>query len=107
MGFRFRKSIKLMPGVRLNIGKTGVSASVGVKGASVNVGKRGVRGAVGIPGTGISYTENLTPGGHTHPGPASQMQTNGATSSGSKGFPLSGFIALIVLGTLIFSCVSN
>ena len=33
MGFRFRRSVRLFPGVRLNIGKRGVSASVGIRGA--------------------------------------------------------------------------
>jgi len=30
MGFRFRKSIKLLPGIRINLSKSGVSTSVGV-----------------------------------------------------------------------------
>lgn len=47
MGFRFRKSIKLAPGVRLNITKKGISSvSVGKRGATVNVGKKGTRGTV-------------------------------------------------------------
>ncbi|MCF8576947.1 DUF4236 domain-containing protein [Pseudomonas aeruginosa] len=33
MAIRFRKSIKVVPGVRLNISKSGVSTSVGGKGA--------------------------------------------------------------------------
>jgi len=57
MTFRFRRSIKIMPGVRLNVGKRGVSASVGVRGAHVTVGKDGTRSTVGIPGTGASWTE--------------------------------------------------
>ncbi|MFP7851565.1 DUF4236 domain-containing protein [Pseudomonas aeruginosa] len=32
MAIRFRKSIKVAPGVRLNISKSGVSTSVGGKG---------------------------------------------------------------------------
>ena len=56
MGFRFRRSVRLLPGVRLNFGKRGVSALVGVRGAHVTVGKTGVRTTVGIPGTGLSYT---------------------------------------------------
>ena len=60
LGFRFRKSIKLFPGLRLNLSKSGVSASVGVKGATVNISDRGTRGTVGIPGSGISYSENLS-----------------------------------------------
>jgi hypothetical protein len=63
MGLRFHKSISLLPGVKLNISKTGISASVGGKGATVNIGKGGrVRGTVGAPGTGISYSEEITPG---------------------------------------------
>lgn len=57
MGFRFRKSIKLAPGVRLNITKKGISSvSIGKRGATVNVGKKGSRGTVGIPGSGLSYS---------------------------------------------------
>ncbi|MCM3745109.1 DUF4236 domain-containing protein [Sporosarcina luteola] len=60
MGFRFQKRVKIAPGVRLNISKSGVSTSIGRRGASVTVGKRGVRANVGIPGTGLSYSEQLT-----------------------------------------------
>lgn len=52
MGLRFRKSIRLMPGIRLNLSKSGVSASLGGPGATVNIGKRGVRGTVGVPSSG-------------------------------------------------------
>ena len=56
MGFRFRRSIRVLPGVRLNISKSGVSASLGGRGATVNVGKRGTKATVGLPGTGLSYS---------------------------------------------------
>ena len=56
MGFRFRRSIRIMRGVRLNVGKRGVSTSIGVRGAHVTIGKTGVRRTVGIPGTGLSWT---------------------------------------------------
>jgi hypothetical protein len=59
MGFRFRRSVQLIPGVRLNLGKRGASLSIGGRGASLNVGKRGIYGNVGIPGTGLSYRERL------------------------------------------------
>lgn len=59
MGFRFRKSVKIAPGVRINVGKKGSSVSIGGKGATVNFSKKGTRTTVGIPGTGISYTKNL------------------------------------------------
>jgi hypothetical protein len=62
MGFRFRRSVRLAPGLRLNLSKTGVSATLGRPGASVNVGRRGVRGTVGLPGTGLSYEARLDQG---------------------------------------------
>lgn len=57
MGFNFRKSLKIAPGVRLNITKKGISSvSLGGKGARVNLGKKGTRTTVGMPGTGLSYS---------------------------------------------------
>jgi len=43
MGLRFQKRIKIFPGVYINLSKSGVSASVGGKGATVNVGADGRR----------------------------------------------------------------
>ena len=57
MAFRLFRRIKILPGVTLNLSKTGISTSVGVKGAKVTLGKTGVRKTVGIPGTGVSFTE--------------------------------------------------
>lgn len=58
MGFNFRKSIKIAPGIRLNIGKKGISSvSFGGKGARVSVSKKGTRTSVGVPGTGLSYSK--------------------------------------------------
>jgi hypothetical protein len=59
MGFRFSKRIALLPGVRVNVSKSGASLSVGPRGASVTMGKRGVYGNVGLPGSGLSYRERL------------------------------------------------
>lgn len=43
MGWRYRKRIRLMPGVHLNISQKGVSTTVGRRGASVNFSSRGAR----------------------------------------------------------------
>lgn len=56
MGWRFRDSIRLLPGIRLNISKGGLSTSIGVPGATINLSRRGTRGTVGLPGSGISYS---------------------------------------------------
>lgn len=60
MGFRFRKRIKIMPGLYINLGKTGVSTSIGGKGLTVNLRGDKTRTTVGIPGTGISYSSTST-----------------------------------------------
>lgn len=60
MALRFRQSFQLFPGVRINVGKTGISTSIGVPGATLNVGGRGVHATVGIPGSGISYRTRLS-----------------------------------------------
>ena len=63
MGFRFRRRIRLFPGITLNLSKNGLSSiSLGRPGATVNVpinrtGK--TRGTVGLPGTGLSYSGEL------------------------------------------------
>jgi len=56
MGFRFQRRIKIAPGVRLNISKWGVGASVGRTGLRVGMdAKRRKYFSVGLPGTGLSY----------------------------------------------------
>ncbi|MGO3438723.1 MAG: DUF4236 domain-containing protein [Serratia liquefaciens] len=61
MPLRFRQTFTLFPGVRLNIGKRGISASIGVQSATVNVGQKGIRATVGLPGSGLSYTTPTLP----------------------------------------------
>jgi len=59
MAFQFRKRIKIMPGVSVNIGKRGASISAGPRGARVTVGKHKTTLSAGIPGTGISERATL------------------------------------------------
>ena len=56
MGWGFRKSIKIAPGIRINLSKSGISTSFGGKGFTYNT--RG-RITTSIPGTGIRYTTSL------------------------------------------------
>lgn len=59
MGLRFHKTLKLLPGIRLNLSKTGASLSVGGKGLTCNIGKKGTKTTIGMPGTGVSYSSYL------------------------------------------------
>lgn len=59
MELRFRKSIKICKGMKLNFGKTGASVSFGTRGLHYTVHTSGRRTtSVGIPGTGLSYTSS-------------------------------------------------
>jgi hypothetical protein len=57
MGWRFRRRVKILPGITLNFSKSGVSTSVGWRGYHKTFSRKGIRTTAGIPGTGISYTE--------------------------------------------------
>lgn len=41
MAIRFRKSVKLAPGIRMNLSGSGLSWTLGPRGASIGIGKRG------------------------------------------------------------------
>lgn len=63
MAIRFRRTMKIAPGVKVNFSKRGVSTSVGPKGFTHTIGKGGVYRNVGIPGTGISARSKVVGGG--------------------------------------------
>ena len=57
MGFRFRKSVKIAPGVKVNFGKKSVGMSIGNKGGGLSFNSRtGARARASIPGTGSCCT---------------------------------------------------
>ena len=56
---RFRKSINILKGVKLNFSKSGVSVTIGGKGISANVGKKGVFLNTSLPGTGLYDRKKL------------------------------------------------
>ena len=102
MGFRFRKSFKLMPGVRVNLSKSGISTTVGTRGASVNISKRGTYLNTGIPGTGISSRSQIG-GSRSAPGrPIAQAQPQIPQPASTRTFSFGVMLAAIGL----FSCVT-
>jgi Protein of unknown function (DUF4236) len=86
LGFRYRKSLRLARGMRLNLTGHGLSSfSAGRPGSTLNFGRKGVRGTVGIPGSGLSYSSRL--------------------SSGSAMLP--GLIVAILTGIVVFAARGN
>ncbi len=59
MPIRFRRTLKIAPGVKINFSKSGMSTTVGPKGFHFTFGKRGVRRTVSIPGTGVSEVDYI------------------------------------------------
>src|ERR1035438_10471157 len=53
VSWRFRKTFKVLPGVKLNLTARGLSATIGAAPFSINVGPKGVYRNMSIPGTGI------------------------------------------------------
>jgi Protein of unknown function (DUF4236) len=57
MGYvRLWRHKQIIPGIRLNVSKSGPSLSFGPRGMHYTVGRRGRRMTAGIPGTGVYYT---------------------------------------------------
>lgn len=98
MGFIFRKSIKLAPGVRLNFSKNGMSSvSFGGKGGRVSVGSKRTTTTVGIPGTGIRYQTSKS---HTHRNSMSTNSQGYSTSNNELGTQWG--CAFLLIGIFLF-----
>lgn len=56
MGLRFRKSLNLGKGFKLNLSKSGIGYSFGFKGFRIGKTAKGkTRKTISLPGTGLSY----------------------------------------------------
>ena len=76
MSLRFRRSLKIIPGVRLNFNKDSIGVSLGVRGAHYTMNSKGRRTiSAGIPGTGISSVEVLSSGRRTTRSSAQEMMS--------------------------------
>lgn len=123
MGMRFKKSISLGSGAKLNLNKSSISMSVGKKGARYTVNSKGhTTTTVGIPGTGVYYTstsgdrtdnckdtDNISESDYA---PSPNVVDKTANRIGNiclilaipcLGMLLSGNLLLIILGVLGFS----
>ena len=56
---RFRKRVKVFPGFYLNFSSSGISSTIGVKGASINFSRRGTYLNTSIPGTGFYNRQKI------------------------------------------------
>lgn len=97
MGIRFRKRIKLAPGLHLNLSGSGLSLSAGPRGASMTFGGRGgTYMNTGIPGSGLYMRERVG----AAPSRASSRPSSG--SSDSDTVKMSITISVEDDGTVVF-----
>ena len=54
--FRFRQSIKIAPGIKVNFNKKSTSFTIGRRGIHTTINGSGIRNTIGLPGSGLSYT---------------------------------------------------
>jgi hypothetical protein len=74
MGYlRLWRTKSIVPGLRMNLSKSGPSWSLGPRGAHFTIGPHGTRSTIGIPGTGVYYTSYS--GHHAHR--ATQVRARG------------------------------
>ena len=60
MAWRFRRSKKLAPGVRLNISEKSIGLSFGGRGVTYSINSRGTRTRTfSLPGTGLSHVKRI------------------------------------------------
>lgn len=100
MGFRFRKIFRPIPGLRLNLSKSGISASIGRPGATLNIGGRGSRFTAGLPGSGMSYSWFR---GHRGNPREQLLDEGGDVSPGSNN---NGWCGFLIIAALIVAVVA-
>jgi Protein of unknown function (DUF4236) len=90
MGFSYRKSFKLAPGVRMTVSKSGIGYSVGGKGVRVTKRARGgVQTTLHAPGTGLSYSASTSTGTRkrSKPQPSDSPPASTANDAATAGKP--------------------
>jgi hypothetical protein len=95
MGFFYRRSIGFGP-FRINFSKSGIGASVGVRGFRTGVSSTGRRNTrISIPGTGIgcNYTHRIEQGEQSTESPMAPLEV--------KGQPVLLFAVLLALAVII------
>lgn len=98
MGFRFRRSIRVAPGIKLNLSKSGISTSIGRPGATLNLGSKGTRATIGLPGTGLSYSTKM------QAERSSDGRDSGARKSGGAARGCGWLLLIILMLLLLGQC---
>jgi hypothetical protein len=93
MPLRFRRTLKIAPGVRINLTKTGISARVGPRGAGVTVGTSGTTVSAGIPGSGLHVSQKLKKSA----APSNEVTSVPVSEGSAKGLGFFGWLGVLVI----------
>lgn len=67
MSIRFRRNVKIAPGLKVNINKKSVGITAGSRGAHISANSRGeITKTVGIPSSGLSYVDRTVMSERSH-----------------------------------------
>ena len=97
MSLRFRRSIRIAPGVRLNLGLHGAGVSIGPRGFHVGMNRRGMYTSAGIPGTGLYAIHHLRGPSDEHP----------SVAGNASGFLVGIRIAVALFAVLVVVAMSQ
>lgn len=93
MGLRFRKSVKICDGLRLNFGKTGASVTFGSGPFKKTYNTNGnVTTTVGIPGTGIYWTETERRGSRNNRRTSTMQQAEQSLQSQQRDYQVAAAV---------------
>jgi hypothetical protein len=103
MGFRFYRRFRIFPGLRLNLSRSGISTSVGRRGAWFTFGHGKTRETVSLPGSGLSYT-HISKSRQTDVEAPGAEQSSDLTEPMPQGRAWRGWLWLLLL-VAIAACV--
>lgn len=104
MTWNFRRRIKVLPGVSLNVSKKGVSTTFGEKEASITTGKNGTYLNTSIPGTGMYNRQKIGSKKSTNTKHYAQFNINNMSNNNNSGCLANGGLILTWI-VLIFTAL--
>jgi uncharacterized protein DUF4236 len=105
MPIRFRRTFKILPGVKINVSKHGMSVTIGPRGFHLTFNRFGIRQTVGLPGSGLSETSYLV-GGDRETKAAEHEGQDDIHHGEGRGCEMSGcgcfVVMLLIAGVLVY-----
>ena len=106
MGFRFYRRLSTMPGLRVNLNRSGSTLSIDGRSAWLTFGPHGNRATVCLPGSCVSFAQTY-PAANPRRVPFVHREPIPPAASPHAGHRSAFAIAVIVLGLLVLAAISR